>query len=78
MQTASTNICERMGHSPEHSEFKHGTVIDCHLCNNSIRKIPLPVNIPWSTVGGIITKWKQLSHEVPPLDARAVKMGSLE
>ncbi|CAI9536159.1 unnamed protein product [Staurois parvus] len=33
MQTASTNICERMGHSQELSEFKHGTIIVCHLCN---------------------------------------------
>ncbi|CAI9613446.1 unnamed protein product [Staurois parvus] len=37
MQTASTNICER-------------------LCNKSIREISLLLNIPWSTVSGIITK----------------------
>ncbi|CAI9617795.1 unnamed protein product [Staurois parvus] len=42
MQTASTNICERMGHSQELSEFKHGTVICCHLCDKSIRKIRPP------------------------------------
>ncbi|CAI9536526.1 unnamed protein product, partial [Staurois parvus] len=36
MQTASTNICERMGRSQELSEFKRGTVIGCHLCNKSI------------------------------------------
>ncbi|CAI9600773.1 unnamed protein product, partial [Staurois parvus] len=41
METASTNICER-------------------LCNKSIRDISLPLNIPRSTVSGIITKWKQL------------------
>ncbi|CAI9623800.1 unnamed protein product [Staurois parvus] len=41
MPTASTNICERMGHSQELSEFKRGTVIGCHLCNKSIRKISL-------------------------------------
>ncbi|CAI9550777.1 unnamed protein product [Staurois parvus] len=41
MQTASTNICER-------------------LCNKSIRDISLQLNIPQSTVSGIITKWKQL------------------
>ncbi|CAI9614773.1 unnamed protein product, partial [Staurois parvus] len=41
MQTASTNICER-------------------LCNKSIRDISLLLNIPRSTVSGIITKWKQL------------------
>ncbi|CAI9537189.1 unnamed protein product [Staurois parvus] len=41
MQTASTNICER-------------------LCNKPIREISLLLNIPGSTVSGIITKWKQL------------------
>ncbi|CAI9541939.1 unnamed protein product [Staurois parvus] len=33
MQTASTNICERMSLSQEFSEFKRGTGIGCHLCN---------------------------------------------
>ncbi|CAI9595076.1 unnamed protein product [Staurois parvus] len=60
MQTASTNICERMGCSQELSEFKCGTVIGCHLCNKSICEISLLLNISWSTVSGIITKWKQL------------------
>ncbi|CAI9615713.1 unnamed protein product [Staurois parvus] len=58
MQTASTNICERMGRSQELSEFKCGTVIGCHLCNKSIREISLLLNIPRSTVSGIIAKWK--------------------
>ncbi|CAI9580979.1 unnamed protein product [Staurois parvus] len=60
MQTASTNICERMGRSQELSEFKRGTVIGCHLCNKSICEISLLLNIPQSTVSGVITKWKQL------------------
>ncbi|CAI9587755.1 unnamed protein product [Staurois parvus] len=60
MQTASTNICERMGRSQELSEFKCGTVIGCHLCNKSIHEISLLLDIPRSTVSGIITKWKQL------------------
>ncbi|CAI9555722.1 unnamed protein product [Staurois parvus] len=60
MQTASTDICERMGHSQELSEFKRGTVIGCHLCNKSIHEISLLL-IPQSTVSGIITKWKQLA-----------------
>ncbi|CAI9580897.1 unnamed protein product [Staurois parvus] len=55
MQTVSTNICERMGHSQELSEFKCGIVIGCHLCNKSIHDIPLLLNIPQSTVIGIIT-----------------------
>ncbi|CAI9570572.1 unnamed protein product [Staurois parvus] len=49
-----------MGRFQEISEFKHGTVIGCHLCNKSIREISLLLNIPRSTVNGIITKWKQL------------------
>ncbi|CAI9536685.1 unnamed protein product [Staurois parvus] len=31
MQTAFTNIWERMGRSQELSEFQHGTMIGCHL-----------------------------------------------
>ncbi|CAI9622142.1 unnamed protein product [Staurois parvus] len=46
MQTASTNICERMGRSQELSEFNRGTVIDCHLCNKSIHEIFFLPNIP--------------------------------
>ncbi|CAI9571623.1 unnamed protein product, partial [Staurois parvus] len=60
MQTDSTNICEIIGCSQELIEFKCGTVIGCHLCNKSIRDISLLLNIPRSTVSGIITKWKQL------------------
>ncbi|CAI9535988.1 unnamed protein product, partial [Staurois parvus] len=60
MQTASTNICERMGRSQELSDSKRGTVIGCHLCNKSIRDISWLLNIPRSAVSGIITKWKQL------------------
>ncbi|CAI9557184.1 unnamed protein product [Staurois parvus] len=60
MQTASTNICERMGPSQELSEFKRGTVIGCHLCNKSICDISLLINIPQSIDSGIITKQKQL------------------
>ncbi|CAI9586215.1 unnamed protein product [Staurois parvus] len=60
MQTASTNICERIGYSQDFGEFKSGTVIGCHLCNKSIREIFLLLNIPCSTVSGIITKWKQM------------------
>ncbi|CAI9603544.1 unnamed protein product [Staurois parvus] len=56
MQTASTNICERMGRSQELSEFKRGTVIGCHLCNKSICDISLLLNIPRSTVSGYYNK----------------------
>ncbi|CAI9598010.1 unnamed protein product, partial [Staurois parvus] len=56
MQTASTNICERMGRSQELSEFNHDTVIGCHLCNKSICEISLLFYIPQSTVSGTITK----------------------
>ncbi|CAI9576200.1 unnamed protein product, partial [Staurois parvus] len=60
MQTASTNIGERMGRSQELSGSKRGPVIGGHLGNKSIRDISWLLNIPRSTVSGIITKWKQL------------------
>ncbi|CAI9560547.1 unnamed protein product [Staurois parvus] len=36
------------------------TNICCHLCNKAILEISLLLNIPQSTVSGIITKWRQL------------------
>ncbi|CAI9551295.1 unnamed protein product, partial [Staurois parvus] len=54
MQTASTNIGERMGRSQELSDSKRGPVIGGHLCNKSIRDISWLLNIPRSTVSGII------------------------
>ena len=45
-----------MGRSQELSEFQHGTVIGCHLCNKSSCKTS--ITIPQSTVSGMITKWK--------------------
>lgn len=59
MQTASKNNIKRMGCSQELSEFKHGAVICCLLCNMSIHEIASLLNIPWSTVSGIITKKNQ-------------------
>ncbi|CAI9598383.1 unnamed protein product [Staurois parvus] len=56
MQTASTNICER-------------------LCNKSIHEISFLLNIPRSTVSGIITKWKQLgTAATQPRSGRPRKM----
>ncbi|CAI9553332.1 unnamed protein product [Staurois parvus] len=75
MQTASTNICERMGRSQMLSEFKRGPVIGCHLYNKSIREISFLLNIPRSTVSGIITKWKQLgTTATQPPSGRPCKM----
>jgi len=48
MQTAITNICERMGCSRELSDFQRGAVIGCHLCNKSSREISSLLNIPQS------------------------------
>ncbi|CAI9539319.1 unnamed protein product [Staurois parvus] len=75
MQTDSTNICERMGPSQELTEFKRGTVIGCHLCNRSICEISLLLNIPRSTVSGVITKWKELgTTETQPRSGRPGKI----
>ncbi|CAI9544551.1 unnamed protein product [Staurois parvus] len=75
MQTASTNIGERMGRSQELSEFKRGPVIGFLLCNKSIRDISWLLNIPRSTVSGIITKWKQMgTTATQPPSGRPRKM----
>ncbi|CAI9620759.1 unnamed protein product, partial [Staurois parvus] len=75
MQTASTNIGERMGRSQELSDSKRGTVIGCHLCNKSIRDISWLLNIPRSTVSGNITMWKQLgTTATQPPSSRPRKM----
>ncbi|CAI9574959.1 unnamed protein product [Staurois parvus] len=75
MQTASTNICERMGRSQELSDSKRGPVIGCHLCNKSLRDISWLPNIPRSTVSGIITKWKQLGTTVQPQSSKMTERG---
>ncbi|CAI9573206.1 unnamed protein product [Staurois parvus] len=56
MQTAFTNIGERMGRSQELSDSKRGPVIGGHLGNKSIRDISWLLNIPRSTVSGIYNK----------------------
>ncbi|CAI9576967.1 unnamed protein product [Staurois parvus] len=63
-----------MGRSQELREFKHGTVIGCHLCNKSIHEIFLLLNIQQSTVNGIITKWKQLGTATQPQRGRPRQM----
>ncbi|CAI9619484.1 unnamed protein product [Staurois parvus] len=64
-----------MGRSQELSEFKRGTVIGCHMCNRSIHEISLLLNIPQSTVSGIITKWRQLeTTATQPQSGRPCKM----
>ncbi|CAI9546470.1 unnamed protein product, partial [Staurois parvus] len=56
MQTASTNICER-------------------LWNKSIHEISLLLNMPQSTISGIITKWKELGTTATwPQSGRPRKM----
>ncbi|CAI9566111.1 unnamed protein product [Staurois parvus] len=49
-------------------------MIGCHLCIKSIREISLLLNIPRSTVSGIITKWKQLVTATQPPSGRPCKM----
>ncbi|CAI9545947.1 unnamed protein product [Staurois parvus] len=45
------------------------------LCNKSIHEISLLLNIPRSTVSGIITKWKQLgTTATQPQSGRPCKM----
>ncbi|CAI9542985.1 unnamed protein product, partial [Staurois parvus] len=53
-----------MGCSQELHEFKRGTMIGSHQYNKYICEISLLLNIPRSTVTGIITKKKQLGRTV--------------
>ena len=75
MQTASTNICERMGLSEELSKFQCGTVIGCHLCNKSSHEISSLLNIPQSTVTGVITKWKRLETTATKMTHKLTERG---
>ncbi|CAI9572419.1 unnamed protein product [Staurois parvus] len=80
MQTASTNICERMGRSQMLSEFKGSTVIGCHLCNRSIREIYLLLNIPQSYCMWYYNKVEETQPRSgrPPLNSRAVETCSMQ
>ena len=74
-QMLHDNICESMCLSQDLSEFQRGTVIGCHLCNKSSREISSLLNIPQSTVSGIITKWKRLgTTAIQPWSGRPCKM----
>uniref|UniRef100_UPI00358F9E42 uncharacterized protein isoform X2 n=1 Tax=Myxine glutinosa TaxID=7769 RepID=UPI00358F9E42 len=48
-----------MGRTEELSDFQRGTVIGCHLSNKSVRKISALLELPRSTVGAVIVKWKR-------------------
>lgn len=55
-----------MGHSTELTEFERGTALACQLYNKSVSSL---VDIEWSTVSAIISKWnllepQELTHEV--------------
>ncbi|XP_049338609.1 uncharacterized protein LOC103024826 isoform X6 [Astyanax mexicanus] len=64
-----------MGRSQELSEFQRGMVIGCHLCSKSSREISSLLNIPQTTVSGIIRKWKQLgTTATQPRSGRPRKM----
>ncbi|CAI9568211.1 unnamed protein product [Staurois parvus] len=48
------------------------------LCNKSIRDISWLLNIPRSTVSGVITKWKQLgTTAIEPRSGKPYKMTEL-
>ncbi|CAI9566440.1 unnamed protein product [Staurois parvus] len=64
-----------MGCSQELSKFKRGIVIGGHLCNKSIHDISLLLNVPQSTISGIITQWKKLGTTAThPASGRLRKM----
>ncbi|KAL7882386.1 hypothetical protein SRHO_G00000440 [Serrasalmus rhombeus] len=64
-----------MGRSQELSEFQRGAVIGRHLCSKSSCEISSLLNIPQSTVSGIITKWKRMgTTATQPRSGRPRKM----
>ena len=44
----------------ELSDCKRGTVIGCHLSNKSVCEMSALPELPRSTVGAVIVKWKGL------------------
>lgn len=71
----STNICERMGRSQELSKIQRGTVIGCHPCNKSSREISSLLNIPQSTVSGIITQSGHMTEQGQRMLRHTVRRG---
>ena len=64
-----------MTRSQDLSEFQRATMIGCHLCNKSSHEISSLLNIPQSTVSGIMTKWKCLgTTATQPQTGRPRKM----
>ena len=60
MHSICKHLWYRICRSEELSDFKHGTVIGCRLCNKTVREISSLLEIPLSTVSDIIRKWKRL------------------
>lgn len=56
MQSAFTNLCEKMGYS---EELNSSLCCDtgCHFCNILVHEILSLIDTPRSTVNGIIGKW---------------------
>ena len=72
MQTVSTNICLEW---VTLRSSVNSSVVGCHLYNQSSHEISLILNIPQSTVSGIITKWGRLgTTATQPQSGRPCKM----
>ena len=67
MKSPQTSIGSRMACSDELSDFRRGTVIGCHLSNKSVCRISALLELPRSTVGVVIVKWKHLGATVAQL-----------
>lgn len=52
-----------MGRSTELTEFERGTALVCQLYNKSVYKISSLIDIEWSTVSAIISKWNLLEPQ---------------
>jgi hypothetical protein len=53
-----------MACTEELSDFQCDTVIGCHLSNKSVGKMSALLDLPRSTVGAVIVKWKHLGATI--------------
>lgn len=47
-----------MARGAELTDFQKGEIIGCHLANLSIRQISKKLDLPKSTIGNVLTRWK--------------------
>ena len=65
IQTASTNICERMGRSQELSEFLRGTVIGCYQSLQT-SKLHMALRLAQEQFIESFVEWVSMAEQLHP------------